>query len=317
MRIVAFLSDPVFSPPILEGLVKSRHSIAAVITTPDSPSGRGMKLSPTVPAQMATEMGILVLKPQRLHDEGFLLDLTALKPDVGVVAAYPKFLPLAVLELPLQDCWNVHPSLLPRWRGAAPVQRALLAGDTVTGVTIMRMVEKMDAGEILLQEPTPILPTEDGEELLFRLAKIGAELLLTGLNMIEAGSYALTPQDESKVTLAPKLVGEEALLDWDQSCAEVVNRIRGVRPNLVAYSFWHGKRLQIFKAQISTMTPPDPFPPSGTMLVTRQNLTIACSEDLIDLLSVRLEGKNIVTGAEFVRGARSIPGERLTSNPGG
>ncbi len=317
MRLVAFLSDPVFSPPILEGLAKSHHNLAAVVTTPDVPRGRGMKLSPTVLAQMATAMGIPVLKPQRLRDAEFLTELAALQPDACVVAAYPKLIPPAVLELPPRGCWNVHPSLLPRWRGAAPVQRAILAGDSVTGVTIMRMVERMDAGEILSQEKTPIQPGEDGEELMLRLAKLGAELLIKALDIIEAGGYKLIPQDESQVTLAPKLTEVEARLDWSQSCTTIVNRIRGVRPNLVVYSFWRGRRLQIFKAQISSATPTHPFPSPGSVISSPKILTVACGDGIIDLLSVRWEGKKMVTGAEFVRGARPEPGEKLTFYPGG
>jgi methionyl-tRNA formyltransferase len=317
MRIVAFLSDPVFSPPILEVLAKSRHHIAAIVTTPDVARGRGMKLSPTVPAQLAQELGIPVLKPARLRDEGFLAEWAALKADACIVAAYPKLIPPAVLEFPPQGCWNVHPSLLPRWRGAAPVQWAILAGDTVTGVTIMRMVERMDAGEIVLQEQTLIQPEEDGEELMIRLAHLGAELMLKALNSIEAGEYILTPQDESKVTLAPKLSTEEALLDWNLSSTEVTNLIRGLRPSLIAYSFWRGKRLQVFKAQLSSSSMHDPLPPPGSILISKKALTIACGDGLIDLLSVRVEGKNIVSGAEFARGARPEPGERLTSNAGG
>jgi methionyl-tRNA formyltransferase len=317
MRIAAFLSDPIFSPPILQALTASHHEVVVVVTTPNVARGRGMKFSPTVPAQMAEQSGIPVLKPAKLRDEGFLANLAAFKPDACVVAAYPKLIPSAVLDLPSRGFWNVHPSLLPRWRGAAPVQRAIMAGDTVTGVTIMRMVEKMDAGEILLQESIPIQPSEDGEELMLRLANLGAKLLIKALDTIETGNYTLTPQDESQVTLAPKLNEEEARLDWDKSCAEVLSQIRGMHPNLTAYSFWRGKRLQIFKAQSVATNASMALPPPGSMVTTKNSLSIACRDGMIDLLSIRVEGKNIISGVEFARGARLEPGEMFASDFGG
>jgi len=315
MRLIAFLSDPIFSPPTLKALQQSRHELSYLITTPDVARGRGQKSCPSLPARIAQDNGVPILKPHSLRDDAIREKIENFGSDAGVVAAYPKLIPSPILALAKKGFWNVHPSLLPRWRGAAPVQRALLAGDATTGVSIIHMVEKMDAGEIILQETTTIAEDEDGESLMLRLAEMGAKLLIEALDEIECGSYILRVQDEKMVTLAPKVREEEARIDWRKPAATIFAQIRGVRPNFIAYTFWRGKRMQILKARpLLPAESADMVLLPGQLFADKKKLLVGCAVGMIELLVVRLEGRKAVSGAEFARGANLQVNDHLQDN---
>jgi methionyl-tRNA formyltransferase len=335
MRIIAFLSDPIFSPPSLEVLCQSHHHLLALITTPDTTRGRGQKLSSSVPCLIAEKNEIPIYKPEKLKDPEFIAMITDMEPDVCVVAAYPKMIPKEILEIPAKGCWNIHPSILPRWRGAAPIQRAILAGDKETGVCIIRMTEKMDAGEIILQKNLEIGEEENGEELMQRLADVGASLLMLSLDLIDDGIYGLTSQDENLVTLAPKLREEEGQIDWNKPSDMIQRQIRGVRPNLIAWTMYKDKRLQIFSTREflrahtnghgngegilpggDATHGPDSLLP-GEIYWNNKALLVGSQDGVLELCQVRPEGRNMMGGADFARGAHLESGERFTLVNGG
>jgi methionyl-tRNA formyltransferase len=245
---IVFMGTPEFAVPSLDVLIRDDYPIVAVVTQPDRPKGRGRTPSPPPIRAVAEKYGIPVVQPERLRNKEFADYLTGVHPDLAVVAAFGQILPRAILEIPKMGCINVHPSLLPKYRGAAPINWALIRGEVKTGVTIMLMDEGTDTGDILTQEETMIKPMETFGNLNDRLAVMGARLLLATIDMVASGNSARTPQDASLATYAPRLTKEDGLIRWDADVQQAVNLIRGLSPAPCAYTFYKGKKLKIFSA---------------------------------------------------------------------
>ncbi|GIW40628.1 MAG: methionyl-tRNA formyltransferase [Candidatus Binatia bacterium] len=306
MRVV-FFGTPEFALPSLEKLRAEGHELSAVVCQPDRPAGRGRVVHPPPTKLWAQERKIPVLQPERIRDEAFLDELRRLSPDIVVVAAYGKILPPALLEIPRFGAVNVHASLLPKYRGAAPVAWALYHGEKVTGVTILRMNERMDAGDILLQRATPIGERETRGELEGRLAQLGGDALAEVLRALEDGTIRAVPQNEAEATFAPALRKEQGEIDWSRDAFAIDRQIRAFQPWPSAYSWWKGQRLKILEG---LPAPGEATAPPGT-LVSVHPPVVACGEGRLGLGRVQLEGRKPVTGEEFARGARCRPGDRL------
>jgi len=245
---ILFMGTPEFALTSLEKLVQKNYDIVAVVTQPDRPKGRGKQLVAPPVKGAAERYNIPVLQPPRVKDPSFLETLKQLSPDLIVVAAFGQILPKNVLDFPPLGCINVHPSLLPRYRGAAPINWTLIHGETRTGVTIMYMDEGLDTGDILLQEETPVDPEETFGQLHDRLAPLGADLLIQAIQLLEAHQAPRRPQENSLSCYAPMLKKEDGLIRWDEEVSTIVNRIRGLSPSPCAYTFLDGKALKIFAA---------------------------------------------------------------------
>jgi methionyl-tRNA formyltransferase len=306
MRLI-FMGSPDFAVPSLDRLVTDGHTVGLVATQPDRPAGRGRDLRPP-PVKLAAERhGLPLVQPERVSDPRFLEAVRQAHPEIAVVVAFGQFLPRAVRELPPLGCINVHASLLPKYRGAAPIHRAVMAGDDETGVTIMRVEGRMDAGPILLQRTCPILPDDDTGILHDRLAALGAEALSDALHLLSVGSGAWIPQDETRVSVAPKLGDADCRLELAGPPTALVNRIRGLSPTPGAYLVMpDGKRLRILRAAARPASAPQ-----GVILgVEDAAVVLGTGEGAVALLEVQPEGKRRMTGAEFARGQRLQTGMR-------
>jgi methionyl-tRNA formyltransferase len=244
---VAFAGTPEFALPALRAL-HARHDIVGVLTPPDRPSGRGRQLTPSVVKSLALELQLPIAQPATLKDGAAVAQLHAWNPDVLVVVAYGLLLPPAVLELPRRGCLNIHASLLPRWRGAAPIERAILAGDAQTGITIMQMDRGLDTGPMLLQRPLPISGTDTGGTLTQRLADCGADALLEALSGLERGDLTPRPQPGEGVSYAAKLSKADARIDWARSAAEIARQVRALNPRPMAETQSAGEQLRVISA---------------------------------------------------------------------
>ncbi len=286
MRII-FAGTPEFAVPSLFTLLASGHDVCAVYTQPDRPAGRGRKLQPSPVKELAISNGIRVFQPLSLKSETELQQLVNLKPDLMVVVAYGMILPQAALDIPRLGCINVHGSLLPRWRGAAPIQRALMAGDDKTGVTIMRIIHKLDAGDMLHKEECAITDQDCSGDLYDKIADLGALGLAKVLVQIESGTVHPEKQDENLVTYAEKLTKTEAMLDWLQPATQLARIVRGLNPWPVAQTGYDGKTLRIWRAE--AVTTETNFVP-GTVTCTSKTLDVATSDGALRLLEVQLPG---------------------------
>ena len=298
MRIV-FMGSPAFAVPSLTRLVDSGNTVALVVTQPDRPAGRGRDLRSPPVKPAAERLGLAVAQPARLADEGVLATLQSARPDAIVVVAFGQFLPRPVRELPSLGCINVHASLLPKYRGAAPINRAVMAGETETGVTIMRVENRMDAGPILLQKACPILPTDDAGSLHDRLAELGAEALTDALRILGDGRAVWTPQDEPRATFAPKLGDADCRLELQGDPVPLVNRVRGLSPSPGAYlPLEGGRRIRVLKAEVR----PEAGPPGVVLRIDEAAVVLGTGNGALALLEVQPEGKRRMSGAEFARG---------------
>jgi methionyl-tRNA formyltransferase len=298
VRIV-FGGTPDVAIPSLDALADSRHELAAVVTRPDAPSGRGKRLTASPVAQRATELGIEVLKPQRPRDEEFVTRLAQIAPECCPVVAYGALLPQRVLDIPRHGWVNLHFSLLPAWRGAAPVQHAILAGDQMTGATTFQIVLELDAGPIFATVTEPIRPDDTAGDLLHRLSLSGARLLVDTLDRIEDGTLTPTPQPETdaQVSYASKISVEDARIDWTQP-AEVVDRlVRACAPAPGAWTTFRGERFKINSALIS-----DAVLPPGVMEITKRSVRVGTGTRALQLGEVQAQGKKPMTAADWARG---------------
>jgi methionyl-tRNA formyltransferase len=298
VRIV-FGGTPDVAIPSLDALAGSRHELVAVVTRPDAPSGRGKKLTASPVAQRAAELGIEVLKPQRPRDEEFVARLTELAPDCCPVVAYGALLPQRVLDIPQHGWVNLHFSLLPAWRGAAPVQHAILAGDKTTGATTFRIVLELDAGPVFATVTEPIRRDDTAGDLLHRLSVSGARLLVTTLDGIEDGTLTPTPQPESdgQLSYASKISVDDARVDWKEP-ADVVDRlIRACFPAPGAWTTFEGERFKINSARIS-----DAVLPPGVLDVTKRSVRVGTGTQALALGEVQAQGKKPMAAADWARG---------------
>ncbi|MBI4518611.1 MAG: methionyl-tRNA formyltransferase [Deltaproteobacteria bacterium] len=305
LRII-FFGTPEFAVPSLRALLNGGEEIVAVICQPDKPAGRGQKLVAPPLKQLAAARGVPVLQPEKLRAPQTLEALRALAADLIVVAAYGKILPPAVLSLPRFGCINVHASLLPKYRGAAPIQWALLRGETVTGITIMQMDEGMDTGDILLQRETPIAPNETYGELQTRLAELGAEALLAAIVQLKAGTLRRQPQDNVAATMAPMVKKDDGRLDWTRTAPELARAVRAYNPWPSAYTTLAGELLKIHRAHAvaAIAGPPGTLAGGGALVV-------ACGSGALRLDELQLAGRKRLAAADFVRGLHLAPGTRL------
>jgi methionyl-tRNA formyltransferase len=307
VRIV-FGGTPDVAVPSLEALADSRHQLVAVVTRPDAPSGRGKKLTASPVAQRAADLGIEVLKPQRPRDEEFVARLTDLAPDCCPVVAYGALLPQRVLDIPQHGWVNLHFSLLPAWRGAAPVQHAILAGDQNTGATTFRIVLELDAGPIFGTVTEPIRPDDTAGDLLHRLSLTGARLLVDTLDGIEDGRLTPTPQAETdgQLSYASKITVEDARIDWAQA-VEVVDRlIRACFPAPGAWTTFEEDRFKINSARIS-----DTVLPPGVLEITKRSVHVGTATRALELGEVQAQGKKPMAAADWARGVTFDPEPRL------
>lgn len=303
MRLAYFGTAP-FAVPALEKLAPH---VVLVVSQPDRPSGRGMKLQPSPVKAKAEELGIPVQTPEKARDPEFVEFLKTLDCDAFVVAAYGQILPKRILDIPKQGCINLHGSILPQWRGAAPIQRGVEAGDTVSGVTLMQMDKGMDTGDIIAIETTGIGPDETAGELYNRLAVIAGDLAEAWLPLIVKGNYPRTPQNDEEATLAPKVNKEDARLDFTESLTTNYNRFRAFTPAPGAYLETNLGKLKIHKARAVTDQSGEP----GEVLATRPNLIVAFADGALDLVEVQAEGRKRVSGEDFANGAQLAVGARL------
>lgn len=298
------MGTPEFALPSLNALHQSGHAILAVVTQPDRPKGRGGRLASPPAKVMAERFGLPVLQPAKMKDPGFLDSLRALKPDIIVVVAFGRILPPEILDLPPRGCVNLHASLLPKYRGAAPIQWAIINGEPETGVTTIRMDPGMDTGDILLHERVSILPEDTAGSLSVRMAERGADLLLRTLKGVESGEIVPVPQNSSEATMAPMLEKEAGEIDWAQPAVAIVNRIRGLSPWPGAYTFHQDARWRIWRA-VMRDEPEDKaaVEPPGTILkAEREWILVATGQGLIEILELQPENGRRMGVREFLAG---------------
>lgn len=311
MRLI-FMGTPGFAVPTLEAIHQKGHEILAVFTQPDRPSGRGRSIAFSPVKQKAMELGIPVQQPDTLKHRQIISNLD---PEVLVVVAYGLKLPNDILNIPKYGAVNLHPSLLPKYRGAAPINHALLNGEKTTGITSILMNSRMDAGDIILQQEVPITDEENAGELESRLAALGADLISRSLEVLKAGKTEFKKQDESLVALAPKLSSEDGHIRWERPAIEIHNQIRGMTPRPGAYAVFKEERLKIlniltnYKLQVTNY---ELLP--GQVVAVDKNIgpVIKTLDGAVILAEVKPQGKKVMSGDEFIRGYKPVIGDRLT-----
>jgi methionyl-tRNA formyltransferase len=308
MRLV-FLGTPAFAVPTLERILAAGHQVLAVYTQPDRPKGRGGALTAS-PVKIAAESRSLpVHQPERVKRPEPLAHLTSLRPDAMVVVGYGQIIPQSIIDIPPLGIINVHASLLPNYRGAAPVQWAVARGETATGVTTMRIDAGLDTGDILLMRETPIGPEEDAARLSGRLAILGAGLLVETLEGLRSGSVQPVKQDSARATLAPILRKEDGLIDWNSTAREIYNRVRGLVPWPGMYTRFRGQGLHVWRSRVEEKSVAGP---PGSMVVEGRRLVAACGAGTaLELLEVQVEGRKRVGAEDFLNGQHPRSGETL------
>ncbi len=304
---VLFAGTPEFAARCLEALLESRHSVAGVMTQPDRPAGRGLALAPSPVKMLAAAQGLQIAQPVSLRDARSQSELERFRADVIVVAAYGLILPQPVLELPRHGAINIHASLLPRWRGATPIQRALLAGDRETGVSIMQMDSGLDTGPLLMQEKIPILEDDTAGTLHDRLAEVGAKLIVQALDALEAGVVKATPQPAEGVTYAVKLDRREARVDWRTGAATVNRQVRALNPSPGADAHVRGVELKIWRCTTAAAR----GNPGEILSAGPRGLCVACGEGALVITELQRSGGKRLAAAEFLRGFPLSAGERF------
>ncbi len=305
---LVFCGTPRFAVPTLDGLVDAGFRIQLVVTQPDRAKGRGLELVSSPVKERALQLGLPIVQPESIkHNADFRAQLDALKPDAIIIVGYGRIIPQWMLDLPPLGNLNLHASLLPKYRGAAPIQWAIARGETVTGVTTMKIDEGLDTGDILLQQEVPIAPNDTAETLAPELATVGAELTVTTLRGLQSSSIHASHQDHAQATLAPILKKEDGLIDFSRSATEILNRLRGFQPWPGAYTKFRGKNLQVWKALAH-----DRALLSSELIVEGDRLLVGCGQSTaIEILELQLEGKKRASSPDFLRGYRPQPGEKL------
>jgi methionyl-tRNA formyltransferase len=310
---LVFCGTPNFAVPTLEKLVEAGHSVPLVVTQPDRPRGRGMEVAVSPVKDAAVRLGIAILQPATIKNNTEFRDqLVAIAPDAIIVVGYGRIIPQWMIDLPRLGNLNLHASLLPKYRGAAPIQWAIASGETVTGVTTMRIDAGLDTGDILLQREIPIGLEDTSETLGPKLASIGADLMVETLRGLKNGNVRPTPQDHSRATLAPILKKEDGRMDFARTADDLFNRLRGFQPWPGAFTVFRGKTLQVHRAQpaqYSTLTPSE-------IAVDGTHLFVGCGKNndadtTLELIDIQLEGKRRMTAQEFINGYRPKSGDRL------
>lgn len=305
---LVFCGTPAFAVPALEKLVQAGLGVRLVVTQPDRPKGRGLELALSPVKQRALQLGLPVIQPDKIkNNEEFRNQLAVVKPDAIIVVGYGRIIPAWMLDFPPLGNLNLHGSLLPKYRGAAPVQWAIAHGETVTGVTTMRIDAGLDTGDILLQKEIAIAQDDTAETLAPRMAAAGADLMVETIRGLQAGTIHPRPQDDSAATLAPILKKEDGRINFHLTAREILNRLRGFQPWPGAYTSFRGKNLQVWAAR-----PVDRALAAGEIVVGGGRLLVGCStESTLELLEVQMEGKKRMPAADFIRGNPPKPGELL------
>jgi methionyl-tRNA formyltransferase len=300
MRIV-FIGTGEIGAPTLRALLDSEHEVVAVVTQPDKPVGREQRIEPLPIKKEIAKTRIPILQPARIKDQKATEEIRDFAPDVIIVVAHGQILPRDVFEIPRLACLNLHASLLPRWRGAAPIQATIAAGDCETGITAMYMDEGLDTGDILLQRSVEILPNDTGGSLHDRLAQIAPEALLESLRLLAAGNAPRIAQDNARATYAPKLKREHGLIDWSESAEAIERKIRAYNPWPGAFMKVDRQNLKVFSASVVDLNGQP-----GEVLRSDKDLIVATGKDALSLAEVQLEGKRRMSVAEFLRGHRAL-----------
>lgn len=316
MKII-FAGTPEFAVPALAALIKAGHEIVMVLTQPDRPAGRGMKLKASPVKVLAEQHGLFVFQPETLKDEAVKARIAQTDADVMIVAAYGLIIPTDVLDMPKHGCYNIHASLLPRWRGAAPIHRAILAGDLETGVTIMEVVPALDAGAMVSKGVVPITESDTTQGLHDTLALLGADLMVEAMDVLaRTGVLASVPQDEALVTYAHKLEKAEAAIDWHQSAVEISRQVRAFNPFPVAQSFLRGEVCRIWMAtavtELSGIDASHHAVP-GDVLDTSNGILVACGEGALRIAELQAPGGKRLNAQVFIQGHALKVGDRFTS----
>jgi methionyl-tRNA formyltransferase len=314
--ILVFSGTPSFAVPTLEKLVEAGHSVPLAVTQPDRPRGRGMEVAVSPVKDAAIRLGIGVLQPATIKNNADFRDqLAAIGPDAIIVVGYGRIIPQWMIDLPRLGNLNLHASLLPKYRGAAPIQWAIASGESITGVTTMRIDTGLDTGDILMQREVPIAPEDTAETLGSNLAAIGADLMVETLRGLDGGEIRPVPQDHSQATLAPILKKEDGRMDFARSANDLFNRLRGFQPWPGAFTIFNGKTLQVHRAQplqqTVTLTP-------GEVAIEGGHLFVGCGKEkdnnagtALELVEIQLEGKRRMTAQEFINGYRPKSGNHL------
>ena len=307
---VAFFGTSEFAIPALRALAESAHTVGPVITAPARPSGRGRRLVPSPVEKEARARGLTVLAPEDPNDPAFTAELVHHAPEAAILAAYGYILKPPLLTLPAFGFFNIHPSLLPYFRGAAPIQRAILAGGRETGVTVIVLAEQVDAGDIVEQMAVPIGPDETAGELSQRLAVAGARLVLKALTRLREGTDSRTPQNPGLATRAPKLTKSERNVDWREPAPLIHNRIRAFSPEPGTVTSFRDRRIVLLRSRVHSATA-DGEP--GQLLVRHSGLVVAAGTGAVEVIELKPEGSRIQTGQDFRNGRRPVAGERFTA----
>ncbi len=305
MRIT-FFGGAEFAKPCLAAVFNNGFEVVRVVVPKEKPKGRGLKPELGPIKELASELGLPVFEPEDPHSPDFAEGMKTLQPDVFIIVAYGYILRPLLLGVPLKGSVGVHPSLLPRYRGAAPIQRVLMAGEATTGVTTYFLDERVDTGSIILQQTIEIGPEEVYGELSPRLAELGATMLVTTLRLMAEDKVRTTFQDDRLASPAPKIRKEECLVDWHKPAREIFNLIRGLSPQPAAYSFFRTKRVEIYRAKL-VAGKGEP----GSVVAKPKALVIATGDGSLEILKLKLEGKKIMAGSDFVNGYRPQPGEKF------
>ncbi len=311
---VIFAGTPEFAVPALAALIEAGHQIVMVLTQPDRPAGRGMKLKASPVKVLAEQHHLNVFQPETLKDAAVQAQIEEVNADVMIVAAYGLIIPTVVLHMPRFGCYNIHASLLPRWRGAAPIHRSLLAGDAETGVTIMEVVPALDAGAMVSRGVVPITDTDTTQTLHDTLSAIGAELMVAAMATLEEkGALPATPQDESLVTYAHKLEKSEAAIDWQKTAVEISRQVRAFNPFPVAQSLLKGQVCRIWMATEKSGIMHDPKAKAGEIMSVHDGVLVACGDGLLHITELQAPGGKRLNAQAFVQGHNLQVGDTFTS----
>ncbi|MEP0861181.1 MAG: methionyl-tRNA formyltransferase [Ignavibacterium sp.] len=297
MKIV-FMGTPDFAIPSLKAIYQSNHDLIAVVTTPDKERGRGQKVTFTPVKQFAVEQNIPVYQPEKLKGNNeFVYQMKELQPDLFVVVAF-RILPKEVFEIPKYGSFNLHASLLPKYRGAAPIQWAIIKGETETGLTTFKLAEKVDTGNIYLQVKVPIHPEDNFGTLHDRLSELGSDVVMKTISLIESGDFQLLPQDDSLASPAPKITKEICEIDWNKSANEIHNLVRGLTPYPAAFFIHNEKVIKVYRTEVVKEIKLEP----SEFYQTKKELIVGCGKDAIKILEIQQEGKKRMSIEEFLRG---------------
>lgn len=303
------MGTPDFAVPSLTSLIEDNYHVAAVVTQPDRPKGRKKVITPPPVKVVAEKYGIPVFQPEKLRDPENVQKVLSYQPDLIVTAAYGQILPESLLKVPKYGCINVHASLLPKYRGGAPIHKAIIEGETETGVTIMYMVKALDAGDMIAQRAIPITEVDHVGTMHDKLSQVGAELLIDTLPSLLKGEITPIPQDETQVTYAPNIRREDEKIDWSRSAKQIANQVRGLHPWPVAFTTWRGQPFKIWWANVSEEFADTS--PGTVKRVDKEGIVVSTSEGCLILTDIQPAGKKRMSVEEFLRGHQMEAGERL------